>query len=91
MEHRYETGHTPNTEQLSGSYLVEYILEERRKELVFRGLKWGDVKRLNKVGADINLERYKEDNTAERLPSGSPKFNLPIPQGIINQTNMEQN
>lgn len=91
MEHRYAAGYVPNIDLLSGSGLLNFILEERRKELVFRGLRWGDVKRLNKSGANISMERYHEDGTVELLPAGSPKFNLPIPQGIINLTGMEQN
>lgn len=91
MEYRYAVGHVPDIDILSESALLNFILEERRKELLFRGLRWGDVKRLNKLGYEISMERYHEDGTVELLPPNSPKFNLPIPQGIIDLTGMEQN
>lgn len=91
MTYRYATEYVPDTNRLTGNDLLNFILEERRKELVFRGLRWGDVKRLNKLGYEISMERYHEDGTVELLPPNSPKFNLPIPQGIIDMTGMEQN
>ncbi len=34
------------------------ILTERRKELAFRGLRWTDIRRLNKEGYNITLTRF---------------------------------
>lgn len=39
------------------SEILEKILEERRKELLYRGLRWADLKRLNKDGHEIELTR----------------------------------
>lgn len=46
LKKRYDGSFTPIDEQDADSLLV-MILEERRKELVFRGLRWMDLKRLN--------------------------------------------
>ena len=37
----------------SSQEILNYILQERRKELILRGLRWMDIKRLNKRGANI--------------------------------------
>ncbi len=69
---------------------LSYILEERRKELVFRGLRWMDIKRLNKEGAGIVLTREVEGKTYKLEPNEA-RYALPIPTDIINMTGMQQN
>lgn len=66
------------------------ILVERRKELLMRGLRWIDIKRLNRQGANINLERILNGTNLE-LKAGDPRFDLPIPEDIIKQTGISQN
>ena len=66
------------------------ILQERRKELLMRGIRWMDIKRLNKEGAGITLVR-KINNETITLPPGDPRFALPIPEDVIALTGMQQN
>lgn len=66
------------------------ILEERRKQLVFRGLRWSDLKRFNRDGANITLTRALGDKTYT-LPPNSPKWLLPIPTNEIKTTGLTQN
>ncbi|MDR2282776.1 MAG: RagB/SusD family nutrient uptake outer membrane protein [Sphingobacterium sp.] len=91
LEKRYRNGTAPSVNGLTKTGLLDFILEERRKELVFRGLRWGDVKRLNNEGRAIVLERYSKDGKVSELRPNDPRFNLPIPEGVIDLSGMEQN
>lgn len=70
--------------------LIEWILTERRKELVLRGLRWMDIKRLNKEGGNITLKRTYDGNDYMLEPN-SASYALSIPDGIIALTGMQQN
>ena len=61
---------------------LERILEERRKELCFRGLRWTDLRRLNLEGRDIALTR-KLDGKEYHLSPNDPKYTYPIPEAVI--------
>ncbi len=69
---------------------LKIILEERRKELVFRGVRWTDLKRLNKEGAGIVLTR-RLNGVDYKLEPNDPKYILPIPPDVINLTGIAQN
>lgn len=69
---------------------LNIIMVERRKQLLMRGLRWMDIKRLNKEGANIIIKRM----IAGQLYTLQPKTNryaLPIPDDIITITGMPQN
>lgn len=66
------------------------ILIERRKELLFRNLRWMDIKRLNIEGANITLKRIINGQTY-MLPPNDLRFALPIPEDIISLSGMPQN
>jgi len=66
------------------------ILMERRKELIFRGLRWMDIKRLNREGRNIILNRLVDGQIYSLQPNAN-YFALPLPTDIINLTNMPQN
>jgi hypothetical protein len=69
---------------------VQLIVTERRKELLMRGLRWMDIKRLNKEGKNISLKRILNGVTFD-LPANDLRFALPIPEDIISLTGMPQN
>lgn len=66
------------------------VLAERRKELVMRGLRWGDIKRLNREGAGISLTRTINGVNYE-LKANSLRFANPIPEKVIEVSGMAQN
>ena len=69
---------------------LEIILQERRKELVFRGLRWSDLKRYNRDGANITLARTLGDKTYTLAPN-SNKWLFPIPPNEIKTSDISQN
>ncbi|WP_312338124.1 RagB/SusD family nutrient uptake outer membrane protein [Sphingobacterium sp.] len=85
---RYKEGTMPAIDKMHKDELIVFILNERRKELIFRGTRWGDVKRLNNENYAITMKR--EVGNFILLPN-SPKFNLPIPQSIIDLSGISQN
>jgi hypothetical protein len=66
------------------------ILQERRKQLLMRDLRWMDIKRLNKQGAGISITRILGEKTFS-LPPGDPRFALPIPEDVIKLSGIPQN
>ncbi|SEN45835.1 SusD family protein [bacterium A37T11] len=69
---------------------LRIILLERRKELMFRGIRWPDIKRLNKEGANIVLKRNINNEEYTLMPNDN-KYALPIPDEIIALSGMPQN
>ncbi|MCY4779260.1 RagB/SusD family nutrient uptake outer membrane protein [Sphingobacterium sp. UT-1RO-CII-1] len=71
--------------------LLKLILDERRKELVFRGSRWADLKRLNQD------ERFKKRLTRSlngqiyTLEPNSLKYAHLLPNMVITESGMPQN
>jgi len=90
LKNRYKTGtFTPVTISDPGN-LKDFILKERRKELCFRALRWGDIKRLNLEGANISITR-KIGGQTFTLPPNDNHFALPIPSQVIRLSGIQQN
>lgn len=67
------------------------VLEERRKELLVRGIRWSDLKRLNKDERfKITLERTI-DGKVYTLPPNDPRYVFPIPLKEILLNDIVQN
>lgn len=70
---------------------LAFILTERRKELLLRGIRWPDLRRLNKETATaITITRFV-DNTIYQLTPGHPRYTFQIPQLVIQMTGIPQN
>ncbi|WP_413931889.1 RagB/SusD family nutrient uptake outer membrane protein [Chryseobacterium sp. T20] len=75
----------------SNTNALDIILKERRKELLARGLRWQDLKRLN-IDPKYAVNLTRTIGTAiYTLPANDPRYVLPIPQFVINFNHIEQN
>lgn len=90
LSKRYATGTFNPLSTTSQAEALEDVLNERRKELVMRGLRWMELKRLNAGGGGITLKRVV-NNTAYTLLPDANHYALPIPTDIIKITGMPQN
>lgn len=69
---------------------VQQVLDERRKELLFRGMRWSDVRRLNVEGRNIPFKR-KLDDKEYLLEPNSLKYAFLLPIQEIQFSGLTQN
>lgn len=81
LKNRWATGSFTAITANSAMEALDTILVERRKELAFRGLRWTDLRRLNKEGAGIMLHRLIFGQAYQLLPN-SDLYELPIPPDV---------
>lgn len=67
------------------------ILMERRKELVFRGQRWTDLRRLNLDQRYAQTLTRKLATETWMLPPNSNRYTLLIPAAVIDLSGMQQN
>jgi starch-binding outer membrane protein, SusD/RagB family len=90
LQKRFRTGFfTPLTASDANDALVK-VLKERRKELVLRGTRWADLRRLNKepqfattISRIVNAQTYT-------LPPNDLKYTFVLPLKVIQITGMPQ-
>lgn len=74
----------------SAADALSTILTERSKELIWRGVRWYDLKRFNKEGANITLTRVL-NGTTYSLPPNDNRWVMPIPSDEIALSGIQQN
>ncbi len=83
MEKRWRTGTFVPFTASNADDALRIILTERRKELVMRGLRWTDLRRLNgEPRFAVTLKRMV-DGQIYTLPPGDPRYTYPIPDDVI--------
>ncbi|MVZ63761.1 RagB/SusD family nutrient uptake outer membrane protein [Sphingobacterium humi] len=87
---RYETGEFTPMSSTSKEEVLTWVLEERRKELALKGLRWSDLRRLNKEGRAITLQREMNGIQYELKPN-SRLYIFPIPSDEIALSGIPQN
>lgn len=71
--------------------VLDLILLERRRELCFRGIRWEDLRRLNKEGGHIAVKERIVNNFVFKLEPKSKKYVWPIPESAVEIGHLEQN
>lgn len=76
----------------TGEALLQFVKEERRREMCFEGLRWFDLRRW---GMESFSREWKEEGVVVNiftLEKNDPGFTLPIPPDAIeNNPNLKQN
>ncbi len=82
----YKELNADNAEQV-----LTFILKERRKELVFRGLRWQDLRRLNKDNRFATTLTRTLNNQTYTLPPNDKKYVFPIDEMELKLSGIQQN
>lgn len=91
LSKRWKSGTFTNITAANADIALGIILTERRKELLYRALRWSDLRRLNKEPQfAITLTRYINGQQYQLLPN-SLRYTLLIDRNAIIQSGMQQN
>jgi len=71
--------------------VLGWILAERRKELVLRGQRWTDLRRLNREEAYRKIVVKLVNGQRYELPPGDARYVFPIPRSVVAETGIAQN
>jgi len=92
LSNRISSAHfEPVDNDISPNELLELVLSERRKELIYRGRRWQDLRRFGKEPSLAKPLKRVLDGTEYHLPIGSRKWVWPIPPDVISLGGYEQN
>lgn len=92
LQSRYRMGAQIDLKAInSDDSLLDNVLLERRKSLLFRTIRWSDIRRLNKnYNEGIVLTRNLTDRIYELNPNHR-NYSLPIPDDVIFLSGIQQN
>jgi len=92
QKNRYVSGTTSDLSLLTNMELMHEILLERRRELVFRDIRWSDLKRLNLEPEYQTTIKRMVNGTEHTLLPNSTMYVLPIPYLLeLELNNLPQN
>jgi hypothetical protein len=90
LRNRWQNGFFNGLFATDATDALNKVLAERRKELLFRGVRWTDLRRLNLEGANITLTRVVNGITYT-LPPNDLRWVLLIPNLEISRSGIAQN
>jgi len=84
-------GNYQDLDSVDPEVVLEYVLKERRKELLFRGLRWSDLRRLNRDNRfAVTLNRTLNTNTYILQPNDG-RYVFPLDEEELRLSGIEQN
>ena len=91
LNKRYATGKFTPVATTDPEELLNVILMERKKELLCRGIRWTDLRRLNQDSRfAVTLKRNLNGSSYTLLPN-AVRYVFPIPDNEINTSGIAQN
>ena len=91
LEKRWKTGTFIPFTAGNNEEALSIVLTERRKELLFRGVRWQDIRRLNRDARFVTTLTRKINGQLYSLPPGDLRYVMLIPSEVIALTGIEQN
>lgn len=91
MAKRWKTGSFVPLTAATAEGALRLVLAERRKEMVGRGMRWLDLRRLN--GDSRFAVTLKRDiaGTVYTLPPNSPRYTFYLPDIVVKTSGLTQN
>src|SRR5690606_17161068 len=86
VETRMKVGTFSPIDAETAEEALDLILLERRKALVWRCIRWSDLKRLNRDGYGITLKRVL-NGMEYVLPPNDSRYTFPFPEQTLYRTN----
>ncbi|SDF80415.1 SusD family protein [Mucilaginibacter pineti] len=91
LQNRYKKNAYTPISSTDMNVILSAILNERKKELIARGTRWGDLRRLNQDSKyAITLKRIIYNQTYT-LPPNDNRYVFPIPDNEITGSGIQQN
>ncbi|HKG06001.1 MAG TPA: RagB/SusD family nutrient uptake outer membrane protein, partial [Pedobacter sp.] len=90
LVNRYATGTHVDVSAATSEDALNIVLLERRKELLFRGQRWNDLKRFNRDGMNIEIVRTINGVHYKLLPNDI-RYVMPIPKYVIDASDLKTN
>lgn len=90
-KHRHASDGFIDLEHGGLEQVLDWILLERRKELVLRGQRWSDLRRLNKESRYATTLKRTVMGQAHQLPPGDPRWVWPLPVEAVSIGGLVQN
>lgn len=88
---RWKTGTFTKFTAANADAALNLVLQERRKELIARGLRWSDLRRLNFDPRFQVTVSHPVDGVSHTLAPGDKHFVFPIPDYEIKASGIQQN